>query len=155
VIRTSAALAAALAILTFAAAGCGGDEESTAPTTTAAGTTGASGASGASGADGQKADIDAIATELEDAGFEVTEQKGGDLEVIGSDGLSAEAGLSVARPGAGDVSVQVFATEDDAKTAKEANSQGFTTAEAEGTIVITGTEANDALQNEVASVVFG
>jgi hypothetical protein len=60
-----------------------------------------------------------------------------------------------ARPGAGDVVVQVFASADDAQAAADANSQGFTDAEAEGTVVITSTEANQGLADEVAAVVFG
>jgi hypothetical protein len=151
---TVRAAALALTIVAFAAAGCGGDDESTVSTTTAAGTTGASGASGASGAGDQEADIDEISSRLEDAGFEVKQQSGSDLEVVGTD-LSAEGGIVASRSGAGDVVVQVFASGDDAKTAKQANSQGFTTAEAEGTVVITATENNDDLQNEVAGIVFG
>lgn len=143
-----------LATASLAIGGCGGDDEETTPTTTVAGTSGATGATGASGADGQKPDIEGISTLLEDAGFDVKPQSGSDLDVIGTD-LRAEGGVVAAREGAGDVVVQVFATEDDAATAKQANSQGFTTAEAEGTVVITATENNDDLQNEVASVVFG
>jgi hypothetical protein len=152
VIRTSAGLA--LVGLALAVAGCGGDDEPATSTTTAAGTTGASGASGASGAGGEKADIDGITTLLEDAGFEVEDQGGSDLDVVGTD-ISAEAGVLATRPGAGQVAVQVFASEDDATSAKQANSRGSTTAEAEGTVVITAPRNDDELQNEVASVVFG
>lgn len=149
-----AGIALVVALAAMLVSGCGGDDESTVSTTTAAGTTGASGASGASGAGGDQTDIKDITTLLEDAGFEVKQQSGTDLDVVGTD-LSAEAGIVASRAGAGDVVVQIFASEDDAATAKQANSQGFTTAEAEGTVVITATENNDDLQNEVATVVFG
>ena len=147
--RTALCLAATITLTGLA--GCGGDETSTASTTTVAGT---SGPSGASGADGQQTDIDGVSTLLEDAGFEVEEQGGTDLDVVGTE-LSAEGGVVASRPGAGEVVVQVFASEEDAATAKEANSQGFTTAEAEGTVVVTAKKSDDALQNEVAGVVFG
>ena len=147
-----AGLAVAVAI---GLAACGDDEEE--PTTS--GATGATGLAGATGEQGSQptGDFATVAGNLEDAGFDVTEETGDDLEQRAglAKPITAEAGVVAAKDGQGDVLVYEFASPEDAEAYAKANDDDVVHTEVEGAIAVTGTASNTDLIDEATAAAFG
>ena len=145
--------------------GCGDDDDPTLTTTTpdlgASGPTGASGATGASGEEGDTGppiDLETARTNLEDAGFTVEDQSGGDdLAQETADGtIEAEEGIRVFQPGdPADVVIQQFASSEDAEAVADSLETGFFAVEIRDDVVLFAVKDQGTLLEEVASAAAG
>jgi hypothetical protein len=160
--RQLIALLGALAALFVA--GCGGDDDndftSTVDLGTVSGPSGPTGATGASGEDGAEAepiDLEEARTSLEDAGFNVEDQGGDDLEQETAEAtITASEGIRVFEPGSSaDVVIQQFDSPEDAEAVAESLEVGFFAVETREDVVLFAVKDQNELLEEVSAAATG
>jgi hypothetical protein len=143
-VRTLVPVAALSLALGLLAAGCGGDDDETIPTTTTP--TGISGATGATGTTGAAGSVSQIQQTLEDAGYTVEEGGSASRVVtLPSGDVEAEEKLDVSGNDlSGTAFVLSFGDESEAQDVFDSyETEGTFFAEQEGTIVFAAPEESD------------